>query len=401
MVVALAATIFLSLTPAKAQMVTRADSANYLFGVANGDGIRRYIIKNDTADQRKVAAFINGFNRTFGITEGPAAVMNAGTQMGVSLGQEIHTGFLFGDSSITANEKQIFSTFVMAVNGEKWTMTDEEAMQFVQKTMGNAMYTHEQIRPTAAVNDSLNYCVGWLNGRQVRQNSLGRDTTKKDVKLFMKSFVKAIKLSPDSIQQFIYTGMNIGNQFNRMLTQGYLLDDSALTVNYSLIGLGARQTIMNDSRALANPEQAGRYLQSLSMEITERRTAPLREAGEKYLAENAKREGVTVTPSGLQYEVVTMGNGPRPTDGQKVRAHYTGRLIDGTVFDSSVERGEPLEFELGRVIQGWQEGLKLMPVGSKFILYIPYNLGYGERGAGDLIPPYSTLVFEVELLSIL
>ena len=123
-------------------------------------------------------------------------------------------------------------------------------------------------------------------------------------------------------------------------------------------------------------------------------------AGEQFLAENAKREGVKTTASGLQYEVLeaTIGQKPKATD--TVRVHYEGTLIDGTIFDSSYQRGEPIEFPLNGVIKGWTEGLQLMPVGSKYKLFIPYNLGYGERGAGASIPPYATLIFTVELLEI-
>ena len=123
-------------------------------------------------------------------------------------------------------------------------------------------------------------------------------------------------------------------------------------------------------------------------------------AGEQFLAENAKREGVKTTASGLQYEVLeaTIGQKPKATD--TVRVHYEGTLIDGTVFDSSYKRGESISFPLNGVIKGWTEGLQLMPVGSKYKLFIPYNLGYGERGAGASIPPYATLIFTVELLEI-
>jgi FKBP-type peptidyl-prolyl cis-trans isomerase len=121
--------------------------------------------------------------------------------------------------------------------------------------------------------------------------------------------------------------------------------------------------------------------------------------GEKFLADNKKRDGVLETTSGLQYEVITMGTGAKPSPTDVVRVHYTGTLADGTKFDSSLDRGEPAEFGVNQVIQGWQEGIQLMPAGSKFKFYIPYELGYGENGTGP-IPPYSTLVFEVELLEI-
>lgn len=123
-------------------------------------------------------------------------------------------------------------------------------------------------------------------------------------------------------------------------------------------------------------------------------------AGEEFLAENAKKAGVTVTASGLQYEVITQGTGAVPTATSKVKTHYHGTLIDGTVFDSSVNRGEPIDFPVNGVIAGWTEALQLMPVGSKWRLYVPQNLAYGERGAGASIAPFSTLIFDVELIDI-
>jgi len=137
----------------------------------------------------------------------------------------------------------------------------------------------------------------------------------------------------------------------------------------------------------------------------------LEEAGEKiamgkakvgidFLAENAKKEGVNTTASGLQYTVVEEGTGNTPQATDVVTVHYKGTLIDGTVFDSSIDRGEPISFPLNRVIPGWTEGLQLMKEGGKSTFYIPYELGYGDRGAGQVIPPYSALIFEVELIKI-
>lgn len=123
--------------------------------------------------------------------------------------------------------------------------------------------------------------------------------------------------------------------------------------------------------------------------------------GQEFLAENAKRPEVKTTETGLQYEVLQEGNGPKPTAADAVEVHYEGRLIDGTVFDSSYERGETITFPLNRVIPGWTEGLQLMPVGSKYRLYIPSNLGYGPQGTpGGPIGPNATLIFDVELISI-
>ncbi len=125
------------------------------------------------------------------------------------------------------------------------------------------------------------------------------------------------------------------------------------------------------------------------------------QTGNEFLAENANREGIVTTPSGLQYEVISEGQGKSPLNTDKVKVHYTGTLIDGTVFDSSVRRGVPAEFGVGQVIKGWTEALQLMKPGSKYKLYIPAELAYGDRGAGQHIKPGSTLIFEVELLEVL
>ena len=122
--------------------------------------------------------------------------------------------------------------------------------------------------------------------------------------------------------------------------------------------------------------------------------------GEKYLSENAKKEGVVTLPSGLQYKVLKEGNGKSPKATDKVVCHYEGMLIDGTMFDSSVQRGEPATFPLNGVIAGWTEGLQLMKEGAKYRFFIPYQLGYGERGAGASIPPFAALVFDVELIEV-
>ena len=138
------------------------------------------------------------------------------------------------------------------------------------------------------------------------------------------------------------------------------------------------------------------FFTRMQQEITEKN----REIGEKFLAENKKRAGVITLPSGLQYEVITEGKGAKPKATDKVKCHYEGQLINGQVFDRSVKRGEPAIFGVNQVIPGWVEALQLMPVGSKWKLYIPSDLAYGEKGAGEAIAPNSTLIFEVELLDI-
>ncbi|WP_337881450.1 FKBP-type peptidyl-prolyl cis-trans isomerase [Rheinheimera sp.] len=156
------------------------------------------------------------------------------------------------------------------------------------------------------------------------------------------------------------------------------------------------------------PEVTEQQIRQAFAVITERMEAQQAEqskalaaAGEAFLAENAKKPGITVTESGLQYEVLVQGEGEKPTRASTVRTHYHGTLIDGTVFDSSYNRGQPAEFPVSGVIAGWTEALQLMPVGTKLRLYIPHQLAYGERGAGGKIGPFSALIFDVELLDII
>ena len=147
-------------------------------------------------------------------------------------------------------------------------------------------------------------------------------------------------------------------------------------------------------------EEDFRIVGTRMQEKQEQQTKAQAKIGELFLAENAKKDGISVTDSGLQYEIITAGTGEKPTATSRVKTHYHGTLIDGTVFDSSVQRGEPIDFPVNGVIAGWTEALQLMPVGSKWRLYIPHNLAYGERGAGASIAPFSALIFDVELLDI-
>lgn len=147
-------------------------------------------------------------------------------------------------------------------------------------------------------------------------------------------------------------------------------------------------------------EEAEAVVQEYVQQAMEVKQAQLKEESLAFLAENKTKEGIIETESGLQYKVITAGTGKSPQNGDRVTVHYTGKLTDGTVFDSSVERGEPITFAINQVIPGWTEALQLMREGDKWILYIPYDLAYGERGAGPQIPPYATLVFEVELLGV-
>jgi FKBP-type peptidyl-prolyl cis-trans isomerase len=160
------------------------------------------------------------------------------------------------------------------------------------------------------------------------------------------------------------------------------------------------QDIYNKKELIIKEQECSMIVQTYMTEAMEKKTAVLKEEGVAFLEANKTKPGILVTETGLQYQVISSGNGKVPTASDNVTVHYTGKLIDGTVFDSSVERGEPATFGVGQVIAGWTEALQLMHEGDKFMLFIPSELGYGDRGAGGQIPPYAALIFEVELIKV-
>lgn len=176
-----------------------------------------------------------------------------------------------------------------------------------------------------------------------------------------------------------------------------LKNDEGLDVKQITKGL---EDVLKGKSLKIEVEDAQDIYQKYMVEMKAKQNAALTQAGTEFLAKNAQRKEVTTLPSGLQYEVLKGGEGPKPTATSKVTVHYVGTLINGEEFDSSVRRGQPATFGVNQVISGWTEALQLMPEGSKWKLFIPYNLGYGDRGAGQSIPPYATLVFEVELLKV-
>lgn len=188
-------------------------------------------------------------------------------------------------------------------------------------------------------------------------------------------------------------GVNMGNQLLGQSFDGLEIDDVAQGLKDAFL---KAETAVSESDIKAGFD----YVTNLMKKKKQEKSVGALQAGKNHLDENAKKEGVVVTASGLQYEIITSGDGPLPTATSKVKTHYHGTLIDGTVFDSSYDRGQPAEFPVNGVIAGWTEALQLMPVGSKWKLTIPYALAYGEQGAGGSIGPCETLVFDIELLEI-
>lgn len=203
-----------------------------------------------------------------------------------------------------------------------------------------------------------------------------------------------IKLDTNELKASYGIGLNLGQQLQQNPFEG--MDVNAVTT-------GILDVFSNNVAKVSDQEleAAFKHIHELMQKEKEEQSKNASAEGEAFLAENSKREEVTVLDSGLQYEVITSGNGDKPIASSKVRTHYHGTFTNGKVFDSSYERGQPAEFPVGGVIKGWTEALQIMPVGSKWKLYIPYHLAYGERGSPGGIPPYATLIFDIELLDII
>jgi FKBP-type peptidyl-prolyl cis-trans isomerase FklB len=203
-----------------------------------------------------------------------------------------------------------------------------------------------------------------------------------------------LKTEKDSVSYAI--GLNIGTR----------LKQQSVDIDAGLVARGIKDAGSNGTRLLTE-DQAESVINTLQQQIAAKQDSVKKALGmknkldgEAFLAENKKKEGVIVLPDGLQYKILKEGNGKKPKADETVTVNYRGTLIDGTEFDSSTKRGEPSTFRVNGIIKGWTEALQMMPVGSKWQLFIPPELAYGERGAGNLIPPNATLIFEVELLSI-
>lgn len=254
--------------------------------------------------------------------------------------------------------------------------------------------------------DSIAYLFGTSQSRGLReyaQRQLGVDSI--HLNDFARGIMARVNTSAEDSAQTAYNaGFEIGSQIERMtqqMSKDYYAADPEQKLDKRIVATAIVKVMLSNDVAAADSsmQQFRTIMTAREKENKEKLYGANRTAGETFLAENAKKEGVVSLPSGLQYKVLTKGNGAVPTATQKVKVNYEGHLIDGTEFDSSYKRNEPATFQANRVIAGWTEALCLMPVGSKWELYIPYQLAYGERETGK-IKPYSALIFTVELLDI-
>lgn len=384
------------------------DSMNYALGLVNGSQMKMYQLRNDSSEET-VNEFIDALQRGY---DGKIEELSEAASVGRNIGQAIKSSESTGladNEAWTLNEKVFFQGLVNGLNHDTVVMKGDEARDYFQsqyqasRTAADGEKAGKAIKAKCGKavkvialnnqNDSLNYAFGYLNGDEVARYILATDTTGEQKKEFIENVNKGLK-SHVKNPQLVNMGEQIGKNIKEQEAGG-LIGEPSLSTDFALIKQGFINGLLGYTEQMTG-EEAGEYIQNTMNTI---KYGTVKEEGEKFLAENGLKEGVITTESGLQYEVIKMGKGKKPSATDRVKVHYHGTLIDGTVFDSSVERGEPITFGLNQVIKGWTEGVQLMPVGSKFRFYIPQELGYGAQQAGN-IPPYSTLIFDVELLEI-
>ena len=319
-----------------ASLKTAADSVSYAIGISTGAGYKENL-KTLPGDPANVDDLIAGFIQAI---KGDSSAMKMTPQAAQAY---VQTYFMEASARDAKKTKEEGEKFLAENKTKKDVITTESGLQYQVVTEGKGA------KPTAA--DSVSYAIGISTGAGYKEN------------------LKTLPGDPANVDDLI---------------------------------AGFIQAIKGDSSAMKmTPQAAQAYVQTYFMEASARDAKKTKEEGEKFLAENKTKKDVITTESGLQYQVVTEGKGAKPTADDKVKVHYTGTLLDGTKFDSTMDRGgEPAEFPVGGVIKGWTEVLQLMPVGSKYIVWVPSELAYGERGAGQDIKPNSTLKFEIELLDI-
>ena len=388
------------------ELTNMNDSVNYAIGLVNGANIKMSQLRNDSSEQT-VTEFMDALQRGYeGKVEELSELAAIAQNVGVAT-KACETKGLAENPAWTVNEKIFFQGLVNGIYGDQSVMDVDIAKEYFQAaymaSRTEDMQAGKAIKATCPKStktiklnskmDSINYAFGLLNGSEVKAYVLTNDSTGSMAKEFIENVNKGLKKSYSN-PQLVAMGEQIGKTIKEQETTG-LIGEPSLVTDFELIKQGFINGLY-EYNDMWEPRAAGLYIQETLNHI---QYGDTKEKGEQFLAENALKSGVKVTASGLQYEVLKMGKGPKPTAESTVKVDYEGRLIDGTVFDSSYERGEPIEFPLNGVIKGWTEGLQLMPVGSKFRFYIPQELGYGAQAAGS-IPPYSTLIFDVELHAI-
>ena len=388
----------------KANLTNDLDSLAYSLGVTNTQGLMEYAKNGLKIDSANIDKFVEGLIEGVLNTSDKETAKLAGMQIGQQLSNEMYEGInkqVFADDSLLSlNKTQFLNGFIQGVKGTS-TATTSEAFTYV-RTKTSALKV-DSLKATVAI-DSLSYMMGVSNSEGLigyATNQMGVDSTY--INDFTSGIEKGTKITSEAEKANLsgfQVGVRVGgDMYESINSQLFAGDKASLDKNNFLAGFidGVQnKNLIDMDNAISYVRTKAEEIQSKAIEA---QYGEYKKENEKFLADNKSKEGIKTTESGLQYRVIKEGKGAKPSKTSRVKVHYKGTLIDGTQFDSSYDRKEPTEFRCDQVISGWTEALTMMPVGSKWELYIPQNLAYGSRNMGT-IKPFSTLIFEVELLNI-
>lgn len=409
---AFAAGLFISCTPAapKANLneASKADSLAYAIGVSQAQGLKDYPVGRMGIDTTYMNLFVDGLLDGANADDKQNAYY-AGTQIGQQVANQIIPGItseLFAGKEGELNKKNFTAAFVAGVTEKGMKMNPEEAHSKAMSLLTAIQENNDSTADLTALIDTFSYAMGLAQTQGLKgfiMYRMGVDTT------YMTDFTKGlkagIKAGDNAKKTAFYAGIQIGQQVGNQIIPGVSREvfgnaEELISKDFFLAGFIAGVT---EKDLAMDPMEAQMTAMTLMEELKnarfEEQFGANKAQGVAFLDSIAQTEGVVKTESGLCYKVLTAGKGAIPANTDKVKVHYRGTLIDGTEFDSSYSRNEPTTFRANQVIAGWTEALTMMPVGSKWMLYIPQELAYGSRDMGT-IKPFSTLVFEVELLEI-
>lgn len=391
----------------QAHLDNEMDSLSYAMGLSQTKGLKSYLATQAKLDTTKMGDFVKGF------LEGTAAKelspKQKAIEAGVNLGNQIRGSkeaidkqVFASDSTKSLNLKEFVKGF-LAASVEKDTTLN--AMTASAKVSEGVKALKDSVNTVNA--DSLSFLMGVAQSRGFEQYLTSQLHVDEDqIGTFATAFKKSVFSNPSVAEKAVSMGKQIGNQLATQMFANLNKElggnDSVTVFNQDnfIAGFVAGATSTNE---LMDVDSAATYVQTAMKSIQENKLLEQygdnKKAGEDFLEANKAKDGVVTTPSGLQYKVLKKGRGKIAGPADKVKVHYEGTLLDGTVFDSSYERKEPATFSPNQVIKGWQEALTMMPEGSTYELYIPQELAYGERNAGK-IKPFSALIFKVELLKV-
>ena len=386
---------------------SKADSLSYAIGMTQTQGLKDYLVGRMDMDTAYIPQFVEGL-----LVGADADDKQDAYYSGVQIGQQVVNqiipgvaGELFGGEDKELNKKNFIDGFLAGVTEKGQKMELEEAYETSMSLM-RAIQANDSTADLAAQIDTFSYAMGLSQTQGLKEFAmyrLGVDTTYYESE-FVKGVKEGIKVGDNAKKGAFFAGVQIGQQVNKQIIPGVSREvfgvDGAVNKEFFLAAFVAGVT---EKGQLMHPVQAQqeamRLVEELKNERMEQEFGSNKADGVAFLDSIAQTEGVVKTESGLCYKVIKAGKGAVPTTTDKVKVHYRGTLINGEEFDSSYSRNEPTTFRADQVITGWTEALTMMPVGSKWMLYIPQELAYGSRDMGQ-IKPYSTLVFEVELLEI-